>query len=489
MKKLFSLLTALALSLALALSVSAAGTPTIIAEADNDALKRGDTFYVTVSLDNNPGICLMQVAVVFNEKVFEFVDVENGTLITSSLYAPDRVSGAKLDWEPGKDIFGDGKLARLKFKVRDDAEFGESTININSVPESSYNDSMVEIDWKSSEPIVLTVSHEHVWDEGTVTKPATCGEKGEKTYTCTVEGCDEKKVVEIPATGEHTRDDGTIVTAPTCGEPGVKKFTCKVCGADLGTEPINPTGEHIWGNWEETLAPTCSAKGRKTRTCTVCSATETEDVPMVDHAWDDGKVTTQADKDQPGVKTFTCTECGATKTESIPALGDHVWDEGTVTREPTCAEEGVRTYTCTICGETKEESIEKTTNHVWNDGEITKAPDCIHEGEKTYTCTLCSAIRIETVAATGEHTWDEGKVTKAATCAEEGEKTYTCKICGATKLRRSPPPASISATTALSPRRLPVWKTAYVTTSARSVTRIWGMRSSPPPATHGMTAL
>lgn len=248
MKKLFSLLTALALSLALALSVAAAGTPTIVAKADNDALKRGDTFYVTVSLDNNPGICLMQVAVVFDEKVFEFVDVENGTLITSSLYAPDRVSGAKLDWEPGKDIFGDGKLARLEFKVRDDAKFGESTININSVPESSYNDSMVEIDWKSSEPIVLTVSHEHVWDEGTVTKPATCGEKGEKTYTCTVEGCDEKKVVEIPATGEHTRDDGTIVTAPTCGEPGVKKFTCKVCGADLGTEPINPTGEHTWGN-------------------------------------------------------------------------------------------------------------------------------------------------------------------------------------------------------------------------------------------------
>ena len=111
MKKLFSLLTALALSLALALSVAAAGTPTIVAKADNDALKRGDTFYVTVSLDNNPGICLMQVAVVFDEKVFEFVDVENGTLITSSLYAPDRVSGAKLDWEPGKDIFGDGKLA------------------------------------------------------------------------------------------------------------------------------------------------------------------------------------------------------------------------------------------------------------------------------------------------------------------------------------------------------------------------------------------
>lgn len=101
MKKLFSLLTALALSLALALSVAAAGTPTIVAKADNDALKRGDTFYVTVSLDNNPGICLMQVAVVFDEKVFEFVDVENGTLITSSLYAPDRVSGAKLDWEPG----------------------------------------------------------------------------------------------------------------------------------------------------------------------------------------------------------------------------------------------------------------------------------------------------------------------------------------------------------------------------------------------------
>lgn len=38
MKKLFSLLTALALSLALALSVAAAGTPTIVAKADKGLL-------------------------------------------------------------------------------------------------------------------------------------------------------------------------------------------------------------------------------------------------------------------------------------------------------------------------------------------------------------------------------------------------------------------------------------------------------------------
>ena len=43
--------------------------------------------------------------------------------------------------------------------------------------------------------------HIHEWDDGVVTKAATCAEEGEKTYTCTV--CGETKTEEIAKTDDH----------------------------------------------------------------------------------------------------------------------------------------------------------------------------------------------------------------------------------------------------------------------------------------------
>ncbi len=68
--------------------------------------------------------------------------------------------------------------------------------------------------------------HVHTWDEGKVTKAATCTEAGVKTYTCTV--CKETKTEAIAALG-HTWDDGKVTTEPTCTEAGVKTYTCTVC--------------------------------------------------------------------------------------------------------------------------------------------------------------------------------------------------------------------------------------------------------------------
>ena len=60
----------------------------------------------------------------------------------------------------------------------------------------------------------ISATGEHSLDAGEVTTPATCGEAGVKTYSCTV--CDYTRTEEIAATGEHTFTDGT----------------CSVCGAD-----------------------------------------------------------------------------------------------------------------------------------------------------------------------------------------------------------------------------------------------------------------
>jgi len=53
----------------------------------------------------------------------------------------------------------------------------------------------------------------HKWDNGVVTKAATCTEKGVKTYTCSV--CKEPKTEEIPALGHSYGDDGKCTV---CGE-------------------------------------------------------------------------------------------------------------------------------------------------------------------------------------------------------------------------------------------------------------------------------
>jgi len=69
----------------------------------------------------------------------------------------------------------------------------------------------------------------HVWDEGTVTTPATCTTKGVKTFSCTTKGCTATHTEEI-AVIAHTEE---VVTgkAATCTETGLtdgKK--CSVCG-------------------------------------------------------------------------------------------------------------------------------------------------------------------------------------------------------------------------------------------------------------------
>ena len=64
----------------------------------------------------------------------------------------------------------------------------------------------------------------HKWDDGKVTKEATCTEAGEKTYTCTV--CGATKVIAIPALGHVDANKDNI---------------CDRCGEKLGDTPTPPT--------------------------------------------------------------------------------------------------------------------------------------------------------------------------------------------------------------------------------------------------------
>lgn len=124
---------------------------------------------------------------------------------------------------------------------------------------------------------VVSGKAEHTWNGGEVTKAATCGAAGEKTFTCTV--CGATKTEEIPATGEHTPVEVPAKEA-TCTEAGhAAGKQCSVCGTIIsGMEEIPALG-HDWN--EPTVVYAANGnKGTKTYTCKHdgCTEIKTEDI-------------------------------------------------------------------------------------------------------------------------------------------------------------------------------------------------------------------
>lgn len=76
-------------------------------------------------------------------------------------------------------------------------------------------------------------SCKHEYDNGEITREATCIEEGEKTFTCTL--CKETKVESVPLK-EHSYKE-KITKEATFKEEGEKTFTCEACG-DFYTESI-----------------------------------------------------------------------------------------------------------------------------------------------------------------------------------------------------------------------------------------------------------
>ena len=210
----------------------------------------------------------------------------------------------------------------------------------------------------------------HTWNEGVVTKGATCTEPGEKTFTCTE--CQATKTEPIDATG-HSYE----TTWTTDGTSHWHK--CANC------DVITDKAAHTFDT------NNCA----KDRTCTECGYVK----PAGQHNWDEGKVTTPATCTEPGEKTYTCKVCSETKTEPIKASGHSLTKVEAVAA--TCTEGGNNEYyTCSVCKK-------------------------VFKADKTTETTVAD----ETLAALGHKLTKTDA--KAATCTEPGNSEYyTCGNCG-----------------------------------------------------------
>ncbi len=172
----------------------------------------------------------------------------------------------------------------------------------------------------------------HAYGNWTVTKPATESEKGEEKRTCT--GCTAFETREIPVTGSgtgtHTHAFGawSESKAPTCAQKGEEKRSCTGCSA-FETREISATGEHTYGNWGVATPATCGAKGEEKRTCTGCPAFETREILATgEHTYGNWSVATPATCGAVGEEKRTCTGCPAFETREILATGEHIYVQG-----------------------------------------------------------------------------------------------------------------------------------------------------------------
>ena len=162
----------------------------------------------------------------------------------------------------------------------------------------------------------VTKKYDHDWDDGKVTKEATCKEEGIVTYTC--ENCRETETVSIKKTAHNYK----IMEQKdaTCTENGYSISVCKTCN-DEKKEEIVAKG-HSKGIRNKKTA-TCKAEGYTGDTyCRICKTLleEGKILPKLEHQWNDGTVTKRATYETAGELTYRCRKCAAKRIISIEKL-------------------------------------------------------------------------------------------------------------------------------------------------------------------------
>lgn len=170
--------------------------------------------YVSSSQVVNPGDTVtLTVGVTGEFSNYEMtVGADAGLTITSITGVTANVANGKVAFSSGANVTS--HAFTITVKVADDAQpgsynvyatpyYGSMIVDPATDTEDGVVDGLVRVDLASG-GCVLTIEEptcEHSWDNGTVTKEATCTEDGVRTYTCIL--CGETREDVIPALGHN----------------------------------------------------------------------------------------------------------------------------------------------------------------------------------------------------------------------------------------------------------------------------------------------
>lgn len=168
-KRIGALGLAAALLLAMICPALAAGT-TFVVKGPDQAPRKGETFTVTVELENNPGFNSVEFTLVFDSKMMTCKEISIGEVLGEALSAsnPNADEGARVAAASADVLFGDGQLAQFSFVANEDlagTDFGLSRIRFadqegkaipyqasNEIPGGEKNDASAQAPVSDPEP-------------------------------------------------------------------------------------------------------------------------------------------------------------------------------------------------------------------------------------------------------------------------------------------------------------------------------------------------
>ena len=273
MKRIVAILLCLILMGTLALSASAAGSAHMSLSSSASTVYRGDSFTITVSLSNDQAIGSAGLVLDYDSSAFEILAESECTVENAVFVDVGNDKSSTFAVQP--DAVISGTIFTLKIKVKDTASFGNysfggtarvecagSAINCNisgttvAVGCNHSFGAASKVDDTNHQSTCSTcgetVKAAHTWDEGTVTKAATCKDTGSKTVKCTA--CNAEKVETIPANSNHTYGSWS-----SDGIEGHNR-TCSLCGAE-------ESADHRWYTTEILEEATCQKTGNKKVMC------------------------------------------------------------------------------------------------------------------------------------------------------------------------------------------------------------------------------
>lgn len=224
-----------------------------------------------------------------------------------------------------------------------------------------------------------TVDVSHGYNDGVITTPAKCEEKGVKTYTCSI--CQGTKTEKIDALGHKNKEHHEAVPATCIATGTIEYWSCPDCSTNYSDEACTTAVTDLTAAINPNNHKNTEEKAQQDATCT-------------------------ADGYEAGVYCNDC-KTWVSGHEKIDALGHNL--SKTDAKAATCKDTGNQAYwTCSVCGDvfSDENGTTKTTvadmtlgidanNHV-GETEVrgTKTANCHEKGYTGDTyCLSCGNVK------------------------------------------------------------------------------------------------
>ena len=255
-------------------------------ELDKTDVTVGDVVTITVKITDESGVKGTPSIGYYSDSSPTYTTIltkQGNDIYKGTIAITDQLANGEyyIQWLMVRDIYGNGKI---------------------------YNFQYSDGPYYNPELVIRVQRYDHIWDQGVVTKKATCTEDGEKLYTCTT--CQITKTETITATGHKEIKDPAV--EPSCEIAGKTEGShCSVCNTVLIPQDIIQATGHDWVAIVNKQERSCTEPVSIIYACSICQETKTEKKYVGGHhlygLW---KISSVATVFAPAQLTRECVGCG-----------------------------------------------------------------------------------------------------------------------------------------------------------------------------------